>query len=227
MGFTSHGNLLSFQIFTSGTAQTYTRPAGITSILVECLGGGGGGGGAGGALTFQNAAGGGASGAYCRKWIASAAATYTYTVGAAGAAGAAANGVGGNGGDTTFSTLTAPGGDGGNAGFAAQAISTGVLVISGPGTPHAASGGDINITGSYGGYGMGFGANNTLSGFGAAAPLYGSSILGADVPNATAAAGNNGLGYGSGGSGGATLNVATNAAGGTGSAGLIIVWEFA
>src|SRR5271157_1876247 len=41
------GGLNSFQIFTSGTAATYTRPGGVTSIFVEVIGGGGGGGGAG------------------------------------------------------------------------------------------------------------------------------------------------------------------------------------
>src|SRR5260221_9606579 len=42
---TGSGGLKSFQVFTTGTAATYTRPAGITSILVEVIGGGGGGGG--------------------------------------------------------------------------------------------------------------------------------------------------------------------------------------
>jgi len=37
----SPGSLKSFQVFTSGTAATYTKPAGITSILVELVGGGG------------------------------------------------------------------------------------------------------------------------------------------------------------------------------------------
>ena len=76
------GGLKSFQIFTTGTAQTYTKPSNITSILVEVLGGGGAGGGATSASnSFVGIGAGGGSGGYSRLYIASAASTYTYTVG--------------------------------------------------------------------------------------------------------------------------------------------------
>src|SRR6185295_19006314 len=81
---TGSGGLKSFQVFTSGTAQTYTKPANVTSILIEMVGGGGGGGGASSSATGGSAGGGGGGGGYIRSYIASAAGTYTYTVGASG-----------------------------------------------------------------------------------------------------------------------------------------------
>src|SRR5579871_2341434 len=84
---TGTGGLRSFQIFTSGTTQTYTKPANVTSILVEVIGGGGGGGGITATATTIGSAAGGGAGGYCRKFIASAAGTYTYTVGGGGAGG--------------------------------------------------------------------------------------------------------------------------------------------
>src|SRR5580693_2617548 len=83
------GGLRSFQIFTSGSASTYTKPSNVTSILVECIGGGGGGGGATGGAGATSCAAGGGAGGYCRLYIASASSTYTYTVGTGGAGGTA------------------------------------------------------------------------------------------------------------------------------------------
>lgn len=93
-GAAAVGRLVSFQIFTTGTAATYTKPAGVTSILVECVGAGGGGGGIDSVAAQISCAGGGAGGGYCRLWIAVAASTYTYTVGAGGAGGVAGNNAG-------------------------------------------------------------------------------------------------------------------------------------
>ena len=213
------GRLKSFQILTTGTAATYTTPAAITAILVECIGGGGAGGGTDvtSAVTFAAAAGGGGGG-YCRKWITGAAATYTYTIGAGGTPGAAGANPGGNGAATTFSgsSLSAAGGTGGG-GAAAQTAPAlgGTGAVGGAGTN-----GDLNITGSPGLNGVDF-INGAYSGGG------GNSYLGAGalgIPNTsagTAASANTG----GGGSGAAGFN---NAAlqGGAGGSGLIIVWEF-
>lgn len=215
------GGLKSFQIFTSGTAATYTRPAGITSILVEVLGGGAGGGSAvaSGAGTC-GAAGGGGAGGYARLWVASAASSYTYTVGAVGNGGssAAAN-PGSNGGTTTFSasSLQATGGVGG----AGQTGSAGAGFV-GSGAGGVGSNGDFNANGMPGLYSIQLAAGVAgLSGAG------GSSIYGGGgQPTNIGAAGNNATNYGSGGSGGAA-GTATNRAGGNGTAGLVIVWEFA
>lgn len=215
---TGAGGLKSFQIFTSGTAATYTRPAGITSILVEVIGGGGGGGGAtGGVSTISCGAGGGAGG-YARLFVASASATYTYTVGTGGNGGTAGNNAGSAGGNTTFSasTLTGGGGSGGN-GSATVAI-TATSCIQGA-NGGSGSNGNINTQGTPGGCGLMFtGAGS--SGYGG-----GGYFGGGGIPiNTSFGAGGNGLSYGAGGSGASVTTV--SAAGGNGNAGVIIVWEF-
>ena len=213
----SPGRLKSFQIFTSGTAQTYTKPAGITSILVEVLGGGGAGGGctAGGAGTVAVAGGGGAGG-YARLWVPSAAASYTYTVGAGGTSGGA--GASGNaGGTTTFSASSLQATGGGGASATTSVANTGGGISSGA-AGGVGSNGDFNCNGERGDKGIAI-VGLVSSGEG------GSSIYGAGGAPVNVADGSAGLAYGSGGSGGST-GTTTNRAGGAGSAGLIIVWEF-
>ena len=111
---TATGGLRSFQIFTSGIAQTYTKPANVTSILVEVIGGGGGGGGAAVSFGSLGAGSGGDAGGYARLYVASASSTYTYTVGAAGSGGSSGANNGASGGTTSFGrSLQATGGGGG------------------------------------------------------------------------------------------------------------------
>lgn len=211
------GGLKSFQIFTSGSAATYTTPAGITSILIEVVGGGGGGGGGTGGASTVSAGAGGGSGGYARLWVASAAASYTYTVGAAGTAGTSGGGAGGTGGTTTFSasSLQATGGTGGS-GMGAISNTIGSTAIAGVGG--IGSNGDVNSGGAPGIFGV--------AAFGSAAPgAGGSSIYGGGGGTTGVAAGTAGRNYGSAGSG--ALVVGSNLAGGAGSAGVIIVWEFA
>lgn len=213
---TGSGGLKSFQTFTSGTAATYTRPAGITSILVEVLGGGGGGGGStGGASTSSIGAGGGAGG-YARLWVPSAAATYTYTVGAGGTAGASGGGTGGNGGTTTFSasSLQATGGNG-SPGMSAV-LNTGSSSLTG-GNGGVGSNGDINVKGMPG-------VSCLLTVAQSVGGTGGSSHYGGGGRFNIAGTGSDGGNYGSGGSGGFSTTV--SAAGGAGSAGLIVVWEY-
>lgn len=211
------GGLKSFQVFTSG-AGTYTKPAGITSILVELVGGNGGGGGASAALLGVSAGGGGGAGGYVRSYIASAAASYSYSVGALGTGGASGTNDGGNGGNTTFSTFTAGGGLGGDG------ANNGGTSLHPGGAGGTATGGNlINTPGSPGSPGIGLaghciggaGANSYFGG-GAIAP-WGTSGTG----NGIAASANSG-----GGSGGFAFGIG-NASGGAGSAGIIVVWEFA
>lgn len=213
----SSGGLKSFQVFTSGTAATYTRPAGITSILVQVLGGGGGGGGStGGVSTGSQGAGGGAGG-YSMLWVASASSTYTYTVGAGGAGGTAGANTGSTGGTTTFSasSLQATGGvGGGGMGAIANAVSS------------AALGGDggVGTNGIVNSKGMpGFTSLMVTSNVSGASG--GSSHFGGGGVISLGGTGGAGGNYGSGGAGGYSSTV--SAAGGAGSAGLIIVWEFA
>jgi hypothetical protein len=217
------GGLHSFQIFTSGTAATYTKPANVTSILVEVIGGGGGSGGIATTGATSNAASaGGGGGGYSRLFVPSAASTYTYTVGAGGVAGTAGNNAGGAGGTTTFSasSLQATGGAGG--GGMAAVLST-VSQSSTPGDGGIGSNGNFSVKGSAGG--AGFVALLTgFSGFG------GSSIFGGSASSIASSLGNSGgfAGYQFGG--GASGSYASNnaaIAGSAGSVGLIIVWEFA
>lgn len=215
------GGLHSFQVFTSGTAQTYTKPSNVTSIFVEVLGGGGGGGGAAFSSSEYASAGGGGGGGYAALFVASASATYTYTVGAGGAGGTAGNNPGTAGGTTTFnaSSLQATGGAGGTgcpATSASSGINSIVAVLGGVG-----SNGIINATGYPGeggwgtaGYGVSGAGGNSIYG-GGGAGLYHSEATGHAATN-----------YGAGG-GGAFCNTTASQAGGAGSGGLIIVWEFA
>jgi hypothetical protein len=214
----STGRLLSFQIFTSGTAATYTKNVSATSILVEAVGGGGGSGGAIGAVSSVSASGGGGSGAYCQSYITSAASTYTYTIGAAGSAGASGSNAGGNGGNTTFSggSISAGGGTGGGAG-----ISTGTagaaFVLGGAGGT-ASGGNQINAPGQPGSPGLTI-LTSFVGGNGGASK-YGSGGLGSN-------AGTGGAGTGYGGGAGGSIATTTNFAGAAGTAGLLIIWEFA
>lgn len=213
------GKLKSFQIFNSGTAQTYTRPAGITSILVEVIGGGGGGGGVAAGGTGGAASGGGGSGGYARLYISSAAASYTYTVGGGGAGGAAGANNGTAGGTTSFgASLQATGGSGGSGGTG----SANALCLSG-GAGGAGTNGDVNADGMPGAPGIVVGGASGIgvSGNGGTG-VYGGGGLGrviVGVGNASSA--NSG-----GGGSGSYTGAATNRAGGDGAAGKIIVWEF-
>jgi hypothetical protein len=212
------GRLRSFQIFTSGTAQTYTRPAGITSILVEVVGGGGGGGGVAATGSGTAFAGGGGAGGYARLWVASASASYTYTVGSGGAGGTAGANNGTTGGTTTFSasSLQATGGTGGQG----VSASTGAQITNG-GTGGIGTNGNINSSGGCGIFGVGFAASAAGYSGSGGDTIYGGGAQGTQSAAAGANAGN----YGSGGAGAGTGTV-TNRAGGNGSAGLIVVWEF-
>ena len=211
------GGVRSFQVFTTGTAATYTKPSNVTSILVEVFGGGGGGGGSPGGAAGTAASGGpGGAGGYARLYVASASGTYTYTVGAAGAAGTAGANAGGAGGTTTFnaSSLQATGGAGGGAGISTASTAAVVSAAGGVGTN-----GNINSTGAPGsGSLISTGAAGTgVYGFGGSSPYGGGGI--------TTGIGAGGAGgIAAGGSGG--LSTTTNQAGGAGGAGLIIVTEF-
>lgn len=209
------GGLVSFQVFTSGTAATYTKPAGITSILVEIVGGGGGGGGSNSGVSTASFGAGGGSGGYAKSYIASAASSYTYTIGIGGTG--ALGGIGNNGSSSSFYTISAGGGSGGGAmGAAPNAQSNSIIGGSGG----ASSGANLlNLTGQGGGIGYAS-LGNGFTGFG------GSNIFGCGaISKNTIGTGLTGQGFGSGGGGG--LSTTVTAPGGSGTAGIIVVWEFA
>ena len=100
------------QTFTS--SGSWTCPAGITFVTVECWGGGGAGGGV---QTNGNVkASGGAGGAYAQKVIAvSSGTSYTYTVGLGGIGGSGDGPAGANSWFSSNTTVLAAGGQGGGA----------------------------------------------------------------------------------------------------------------
>lgn len=209
------GGLHSVQILTTGTAATYTKPANVTSIFVEVIGGGGSGGGSNGGASSNSFGGGGGAGGYASSFIASAAATYTYTVGAGGVG--VVGTAGSTGGTSSFSAISCAGGVSGNSmGTIAGTASSSVVGGSGG----VATGGNlVNISGQPGSGGY-TALGNGLTGFG------GNTNNGSGaIQKNTIGTGNNGTGFGSGGGGG--LSTTVSAAGGNGGSGVIIVWEFA
>lgn len=219
----SSNSSISVQIFTSGSG-TYTKPANVTSIIVECVGGGGGGGGAQGAAGFLSVGGSGAGGGYCRKYYSAAASSYSYSVGTAGSGATAGNNAGTAGGDTTFDTLTAGGGGAGSGYPNNYAIASGYNVLNISGSPGVGTGGDINLYGGYAQPSIAGSVNVCIGGSGGSS-MYGSGGIASIASGGAIANGNGGLDYGSGGSGGGACNITANAAGGAGASGLIIVWE--
>jgi hypothetical protein len=214
------GRLMSIQVFTGSSSGTYTTPANISAIWVRMCGGGGGGGGAAQAASQSAAGGGGGAGSYLEKYITSPSATYAYTVGAGGAGGTAGNNAGSNGTASTFGTslLTAGRGNGGAgcpASASIQAVTGGSAVLS--------TGGDINGMGAAGFPGYTLSITLAISGQGGASVWgQGGGARIAEAAGLPSSA--TGL-IGGGGSGGVCTGT-TARAGGPGSDGAIIVFEF-
>jgi len=132
--------------FTGGAGSnsgTWTVPAGVTSVTIECYGGGGGGGAGNG----TSAGGGGGGGGYSSLTVSvSPGNAIAWTAGSYGAGGTSPSGPGSDASASSCSTysLNAQGGNGGN----------------GPPTPTgggggSATGGTVNSTGVTGGTGSG------------------------------------------------------------------------
>jgi hypothetical protein len=196
-GFDS--GLASVQTFTS--SGTWTKPSGITKVIVEVQGAGGGAG-SGDNYAAQSGGGGG----YVKKLIdVSSISTATITVGSGGAGGIDANGT--NGGDSSWvdgtNTLTGGGGVGGNwanGGFITFSDNRG-----------SATGGDLNIQGE-----NGQNANGGSSFLG-----FGSYRI-----NVNANATDHATGYGSGGNAPSNSVSGSNYNGGPGKDGIVIVTEY-
>jgi len=188
------------QVFTFGSAQTYTAPTNTQWVKVTVVGGGGNGAG----TTSQRGSGGGSSGVAI-KWLAmTAGQTLTYSVSASSATTSTVSS-----GTLTITTITA------NAGFNGSSTAYAASATSG-GNGGSASGGDININGVSGGtsYGSSTAVATQVSGVGGNCPGFGS---GGTNTAAAISGGGNGIGYGSGG-GGSIGNVSY----GNGAGGIII-----
>lgn len=217
------GGLKSIQVFTSGTAATYTTPAGITSIVVECVGGGGAGGGMNVTTITSSAGGGGGGGGYCLGYFNPASASYTYTVGLGGTAGTAGANPGNAGTATTFSTMSAGAGGGGGGGTASA---TPNIPLGTQGAAGTSSGGIVNLNGQIGSRGLSQGI--IIGGAGGwSGKFFGPGGNFNYVSTATSLAGSGGAQYGGGGAGAAGSAVNANQQGGVGGVGIIIVWEYA
>lgn len=211
------------QLLTTGTAATYTTPAGCKAILVRPQGAAGGSGGVAGGGAGTTAVGGaGGAGGYVEKWIVDPDATYTYTVGAAGTGGSAGANAGSAGTDTTFTdgaslTLTA-GGGGGGAGHTGTA---GSGFAGTPGAAGTASGGDVNIAAEPAPI------NYILSGVNVSGGARGaSSKFGSTTQKLSNGAGASASGYGASPTGAYAAATGSTFAGADGQGGCIEVIEF-
>jgi fibronectin-binding autotransporter adhesin len=208
---------------TFNTNGTFTVPAGVTNITVECWGGGGGGGNS--LLLTNNGGGGGGGGGYSRKVYTGLVpgTNYSVVVGAFGA-GAPASSItnAGDGGDSYFNTNTAAdvlarggsrGINAGNGGAGATAGFGDVTFTGATGTNSAANGG--------GGGGSSAGtAANGVAGVGATAG--GIAPTGGGNGGAGSTGGNGTAGTTPGGGGGGGNDAAANS-GGNGGSGRVTV----
>lgn len=197
----------------------WTKPTGLEYVIVEVQAAGGGGGGVDGNTSNVAVGGGGHAGGYSQKKIAAASlgATEVVTVGALGAGGTAGLNDGTAGGNSSFGAhATTTGGGGGLQG----AAGTSNNFLGDTNNPGSGASGDINTDGGRAVRAYRISGTVGMSGRG------GDSRFGrgGQEQNATNAGGA-GSGYGAGGGGGmATSNV--NRAGGDGTAGTVIVYEY-
>ena len=202
---------------TFNASGTYTVPAGVTRVVVECYGGGG----RGGSRSSNGQGGGGGGGAYARSILTVVPGSdHTVTVGAGSSSGTSP------GGDSWFSTATtvmAKGGasvpnnnsTGATGGSAAASIGTVKFNGGNGGGVGSSTGGGGGASGGYGGPG-----GNGAVGVGGTAPPGGGAggaggILGA--------AGTAGTAPGGGGGGAAKWFLSGAAAGGNGATGRVVV----
>ncbi len=202
-GAVPESGLASVQIFTS--SGTWTKPSGITKVMVEVQGAGGAG--TKGTTNGNRNSGGG--GGYAKKLIdVSSISTATVTVGAGGVGSTSSHVTGTDGGNSIWSdgtnTVT---GSGGGAGVGNTANYEGGL--GGTGT-----GGDLNVSGGVGGSSLGSDSG-------------GGSFLGI-IPHTQYASSRAGGIDGILGSGGADIYESYPAAtrGGNGGDGIVIVTEY-
>ncbi|WP_237086647.1 carbohydrate kinase [Klebsiella pneumoniae] len=214
------GRLLNIQVFYS--SGIYNPTPGTKKVIVEMVGGGGGGAGSRAAGTDQVAVGGaGGAGSYAKGQFTSGFSGVQVTVGSKGLGGTVSDPYASDGGASSFGSLmTAAGGSSGKPAGPTNSFpfSTVAAVVS-------AGANGANIIGTPG---QGASASIAVSAAVVTESPGGSSQFGAGgFITAFNAKGVNGSGYGSGG-GPSKVNGGNAAvAGGDGSQGLVIVWEYA
>ncbi|HHL4054944.1 TPA: hypothetical protein ACQ7O8_004395 [Klebsiella pneumoniae] len=214
------GRLLNVQVFYN--SGIYNPTPGTKKVIVEMVGGGGGGAGSRSASSGQISVGGaGGAGSYAKGQFTQNFSGVQITVGAKGAGGTSSWPYASDGGTSSFGSLiTAAGGSAGQPAGPANSFpfSTVAAVVS-------AGANGANIIGTPG---QGASASIAVSAAVVTESPGGSSQFGAGgFITAFNAKGVNGSGYGSGG-GPSKVNGGNAAvAGGDGSQGLVIVWEYA
>jgi hypothetical protein len=186
-----------FTSTTPGTT-TWTCPAGVTEVTIECWGAGGAGGSAYQSTAYTQRTGGGAGGSYAKKTFTNLVPgqSYTYTVGAGGVGsiGIFTNGANGQSGGATYfidnTTVNAIGGQGGIDVYNATVNSAGGSASTGgnnvgDGTPYL---------GGNGGNGTGSGTPGSGGGGGSAGSLGAGGNGGSGITAGAAGAGGGALG---------------------------------
>jgi len=217
------GRLLATQVITA--SGTYTPTPGMKRCRVRGAGGGGGtGGSAATAAGTYTVTGGGAYGGYSEGWFTAAqiGASIAVVIGSAGTAGASTPTNGGSGGATSIGALmNIPGGGGGIAVAATPNASPALSIGGSPGA--VPTGGSIvNMAGNPGDYGLG-----TTTGGLAVSGRGGSGPLGAGGFSTSLSVAASGSGFGAGGSGAVTPSSFAARTGAAGTAGVLIIEEFA
>ena len=217
------GRLLKIQVFYS--SGTYNPTPGTKKVIVEMVGGGGGGAGAAAADSNSISIGGpGGAGSYAKAQFTSGFSGVNVIVGSGGRGGTTSNPYASSGGTSSFGNLaSAAGGDSGKpagpsgsfpfstvaATVSAGATGSGIIV----GTPGEGAAPSIALSAgvsvSCPGGSSHFGAGGFITAYGAK--------------------GIDGAGYGAGGGPVATSTGSPNTplAGGNGSSGIVIIWEYA
>lgn len=214
------GRLLNVQVITA--TGTYTPTAGTNTAIVEMVGGGGATAGVPASSSSANFASGGAGAGSYAKFLWRSPVATAVTIGAAGTS---SGGTGSSGGSTIFGSLaTAPGGSGNTY---AQATGAALIANGGSGGAEPTISSSVKKIDSHRGQ-PGSPAVMINSGSGSG-NNGGNSRLGTGGLGSGNGAGSEGSGYGAGGGGSmrGTNNTGSSAAGANGTAGLIIVWEYA
>lgn len=217
-----HGALIGLQKFSAAGTSTYTPTAGANTYVAEVVGGGGGGGGCAstGAGQVAVASGGGGGGYALKRGLISAISGATVTVGAGGTGGTAGANNGTAGGTSSIGAVVTASGGGLGPGAAAASPPVSLNCNSGG----IGSSGDVNI--------RGYQAVAQINASSALViPIRGGGSRFSEGSEATAtatgAAGNNGTGFGGGGGGAANAaSQGAGLAGGNGSDGLVLIWEY-
>lgn len=221
------GVLLKVTVITSSgtfSPQSYTK-----SMVVECVGGGGGGGGCVALSTGAHSVGGaGGAGGTAKSLITSVATSYPVTIGIAGLAGTSTGTNATDGGTTSFGTSVVATGGAGGATSTASAISSSNAVVAAGGNAGKGTTGNLS-TGSYESAGVSVAAFASNIGAGGGSTPYGTGGVRVGTSIQGSVAGNNASGYGAGGGAAvayAASSATTAVAGGSGTPGIIIVWEY-